>query len=206
MTDVIVPTAAAETPSAPVAPVVTPVAIADTPPALPAVDVQTTPVDAKPVPSAAPEKYEWKSPEGFEDRFDPSALEPIAKALGLKQEDAQALVDSYAGMVKADDAEREASWKQTQETWIAEVKADPKMGGANFEKTQSQINAVTTKWGTPELKEFFDSTGIGNNPVLARFLAGIGADMGQDKFVSGTADTSQSGTLADRMQFFKPSF
>ena len=160
--------------------------------------------DVKPLESA-PVVYTWKAPEGFEDRFKPEAFEPLAKSLGLKPENAQEFIDGWAKTVREEESAREESWKQTQEGWVKSVKEDPKIGGANFEKTQSRINAVTAKWGTPALKEFFDSTGVGNHPELCRLLAAIGAEMEQDTFTPASGTPEQEQNIAKRMRFFEAS-
>lgn len=153
-------------------------------------EVQTTPVaDAKVVPAGVPDKYEFKAPEGFEDRFDAAAaaaVEKEARALGLTQEAAQSYLNAMAERAKNEDTARETAWKTTQEGWISEVKADPKLGGTNFDKTQSQLKAVIEKFGDQAAKDFFDTTGAGNHPALCRMLAGIGAAMEQDTFVSAS--------------------
>jgi hypothetical protein len=181
------PAAVSEAP-APVPPVAVPASEPTTQTPETKADVQTTTVDAKATAPGPPEKYDLVVPDGFADNFTPAVLAAIgkeARALGLAQDDAQNYLNAYAEHLKAEDTSREESWKQTQETWISEIKADPKLGGANFEKTQSRLNLVVSKFGDTGVKEFLDSTGAGNHPALCRMLAGIGAAMEQDHFVSG---------------------
>ena len=74
--------------------------------------------DKKP---AAPEKYEFAAPEG--QALDANALavfEPIAKELGLTQEQAQKLVDIYP-QIQQQQAE---AWSKQVADWGEQVKAD----------------------------------------------------------------------------------
>ena len=157
-------------------------------------DGQTPKGDAKPAEPVVPEKYDLKPPEGV--TFAPESLaafEKEAKALKMTQEDAQAYLNARFESVKA---EREASekaqveaFKATNEGWINELKADPDFGGANFEKSQSRINAVREKYGNEATKELFEQ--IGNHPGLCKMLAAMGADLEQDHFVKGNTPPKQ---------------
>ena len=160
-------------------------------------DEQTASADAK-VQTGAPEKYDLKPPEGL--TFAPEALaafEKEARALKMSQEDAQEYLNARFESIKT---EREASekaqadaFKATNEGWINELKADPDFGGANFEKSQSRINAVRERYGNDATKDLFDQ--IGNHPGLCKMLAKIGADMEQDHFVKGNTPATQDSGL-----------
>ena len=164
-------------------------------------DEQTTAVDAK-VTTDAEVKYEWKTPEGFE--VDITKLEDLARQFKVPANEAQGFLDSLVAFRASEEQAREAGWKQTQEGWISELKADPKLGGANFEKTQSRVNAVAAKFGDAAFKEFMDASGVGNHPALVRMLAGIGAAMEQDSFVSSNSSVPKDEDIAKRMRFFEP--
>lgn len=160
-------------------------------------DEQTASADAK-VQTGAPEKYDLKPPEGL--TFAPEALaafEKEARALKMTQADAQEYLNARFESIKT---EREASekaqadaFKATNEGWINELKADPDFGGANFEKSQSRINAVRERYGNDATKDLFDQ--IGNHPGLCKMLAKIGADMEQDHFVKGNTPATQDSGL-----------
>jgi hypothetical protein len=162
-------------------------------------DEQTASADAKATTTGPPEKYEFKAPEGFEDRLTPAALEAVAKearALGLSQEDAQAYLNATAEHAKVEETASADAWKKTNENWVSEIKADPKIGGTNYERAQSRFNAVNAKYGDESTKELFAQ--IGNHPGLFRMLAGIGADLEPDTFVKATnpvAPTSGPRTM-----------
>ncbi|TDX30763.1 hypothetical protein DFO67_10418 [Modicisalibacter xianhensis] len=138
--------------------------------------------------SQVPEKYEFKAPEGFEGELDQAAIEqfePIAKELGLTQEQADKLVAMHADSIqRAATAQRE-TWAQQQQTWRDELQSDPDFGGKAFnENVQSAVKAVE-RFGTPGLKEALEQTGMGNHPELVRTFAAIGKAISEDKLHLG---------------------
>ena len=152
-----------------------------------ATETTTATTEAKPDEArveGAPEKYaDFTMPEGMD--VDTAALEgfaPVAKELNLTQEQAQKLVDYYAGRVKAqtegagEAAEkwygerRAAEIAQANETGIAAIKADAEIGGPKFDSTKARIDEAIGAVGTPELRAKFDTLGLGNDPDLVRLV------------------------------------
>ncbi|HDI8654719.1 TPA: peptidase [Escherichia coli] len=138
----------------------------------------------------APEKYEFKPAEGQE--LDSAALEqfePIARELNLSNEQAQKMVDLYGTkilpMVQQQQAE---AWQKTTEQWAADVKADKEIGGANLTSNLSVAQRAFDQFGTPELKEYLNASGLGNHPELVRAFVKIGHAMSEDKVVTGGHD------------------
>ena len=126
-----------------------------------------------------PEKYEFVAPEGM--TLDQAALEaftPLAKELGLSQENAQKVVNFEAARVKA----QTEAWSKQQETWIAEVKADKEIGGANFNTSIRQANTALNKFGGEKLVAAMQQLGITNHPEMVRAWAAVGKGMAEDTF------------------------
>ncbi len=135
---------------------------------------------------AAPEKYEFKTAEGQElDAEAVKAFEPIAKELNLSNEQAQKLVDVYGGKIMPKLVEQQAAqWQQQIEQWSEQVKADKDLG------TDASIGAAQKamdKFGSPELKQYLNETGLGNHPELVRIFANIGKAMSEDGLVTGNS-------------------
>lgn len=133
--------------------------------------------DKKP---AAPEKYEFTPPEGQE--LDANALavfEPIAKELGLSQEQAQKLVDIYP-QIQQQQAE---AWSKQVSDWGEQVKADKEIGGDKFNASVGAAQRALDQFGNPELREYLNASGLGNHPALVRFCAKVGKAMAEDSFV-----------------------
>ncbi|MFV8981149.1 peptidase [Serratia fonticola] len=134
--------------------------------------------DEKPV---VPEKYEFKAPEGVE-QLDPQALavfEPIAKELGLSQEQAQKLVDIYP-QIQQQQAE---VWSKQVIDWGEQVKADKEIGGDKLTASVGQAQKALDQFGTPALRDYLHTSGLGNHPELVRAFAKVGKMMSEDKII-----------------------
>lgn len=144
---------------------------------------KTEGTQAKPV---VPEKYEFKAAEGVTlDTKAVEAFSPIAKELGLTQEQAQKLVDLYGSqMVGVSQAQAEAQ-AAVVEKWAADAKADKEIGGANFEANANMAMKAIARFGTPELKQLLNDTGLGNHPELVRFCMRAGALISEDTLAMG---------------------
>lgn len=143
--------------------------------------------DEKPV---VPEKYEFKAPEGVE-QLDPQALavfEPIAKELGLSQEQAQKLVDIYP-QIQQQQAE---AWSKQVTDWGDQVKADKEIGGDKLTASVGQAQKALDQFGTPALREYLESSGLGNHPELVRAFAKVGKMMSEDKIIMPNQGGQQS--------------
>ncbi|EAY3774999.1 peptidase [Salmonella enterica] len=149
-------------------------------------------------PEGAPEKYEFKPAEGQE--LDTAALEqfePIARELNLTNEQAQKMVDLYGTkimpMVQQQQAE---AWQKTTEQWAADVKADKEIGGDKLTANLSAAQRALDQFGDPELKEYLDSTGLGNHPALVKAFIKVGKAMSEDKVVTGGHESGGSDLIS----------
>lgn len=146
----------------------------------------------------APEKYEFKPTEGQE--LDAAALEqfePIARELNLTNEQAQKMVDLYGSkimpMVQQQQVE---AWQKTTEQWAADVKADKEIGGDKLTANLSAAQRALEQFGDPELKEYLDSTGLGNHPALVKAFIKVGKAMSEDKVVTGGHESGGSDLIS----------
>ncbi|QPT15226.1 peptidase [Serratia rubidaea] len=129
---------------------------------------------------AAPEKYEFSAPEGQElDANALSVFEPIAKELGLSQEQAQKLVDIYPQLQQ----QQAEAWSKQVADWGEQVKADKEIGGDNFNASVGAAQRALDQFGNPELREYLNASGLGNHPALVRFCAKVGKSMAEDSIV-----------------------
>ncbi|EIX6839108.1 peptidase [Escherichia coli] len=145
-------------------------------------------------PEGAPEKYEFKPAEGQE--LDTAALEqfePIARELNLTNEQAQKMVDLYGTkimpMVQQQQAE---AWQKQTEGWAETVKADKEIGGDKLTANLSAAQRALDQFGTPELKEYLNATGLGNHPDLVKTFVKIGKAMSEDGMVTGKESGQRS--------------
>ncbi len=148
-----------------------------------------TPTDSKPDEAVvgAPEKYEtFNLPEGMS--VEDSTLEsfiPLAKELNLDQGQAQKLVDYEAGRVQDLIDSQEQVWGDLRQEWRTAVKSDSEIGGPAFEESLAAGKTFLSKFGTPELMEALNSTGMGDHPEFIRAFARAGKAMKEDALSVG---------------------
>lgn len=134
-----------------------------------------------------PEKYEWKAPEGFEGELDQSAIdqfEPVARELGLTQEQADKLVEMHANSIQRGQEAARENWTQQVEQWQTELREDPEFG-KDFDANLKSAQKAVKDFGDPALLEALEETGMGNHPALVRTFAAIGKAISEDKIVMG---------------------
>lgn len=145
---------------------------------------------AAPKPAGAPEKYEFKAPEGVS--LDKPTLEKfsvLAKELNLPQEQAQKLVDLQMNFAREQSEALKTSYAQTVEGWKQET---VKALGAGHEKELGFAAMALNKFGTPELKQLLNETGLGNHKELAMLLIKVGKKVSEDTLVDGKNVTEKS--------------
>jgi hypothetical protein len=130
-----------------------------------------------------PESYDLKMPEGVQ--LDSAAAEEfttIAKELKLDQAAAQKLADIGAKM-----ATRQAeAHAQLVETWTEQVKTDKEIGGDKLDENLGVARKAIDTFGSPELKELLNSTGLGNHPEFVKLAFKVGKAISEDRFVTGS--------------------
>ncbi|HIE5902666.1 peptidase [Proteus mirabilis] len=140
----------------------------------------------------APEKYEFKAPEEGQE-LDKGALEvfePIARELNLNNEQAQKLVDVYGSKIMpAINKQLAEGWQKQTEQWAETVKADKELSSA---ESIGAAQKAMDKFGSPELKQYLEESGLGNHPELIRIFAGVGKAMSEDGLVTGNSNGSKS--------------
>jgi hypothetical protein len=140
----------------------------------------------------APEKYEpFAVPEGFElDEAVSKEAGDLFKGLGLSQDSAQKLVDFYSAKTQESAEAPFKLWRDTQERWVSEVKADPEIGG-KLDQVKTTISKAIDGLGDSKLANDFriamDYTGAGNNPAFIRAFYRLAQKLVEPTHVSGNA-------------------
>jgi hypothetical protein len=144
-----------------------------------------------------------------------AAATPILAKHGASQELLNELSAVYAERLKAlgaggaeafDQAyqdRREAEITETDEKWVAAVKADKEIGGKNFEAAKQHINAVVGKFGSPEFKAAMNETRFGNHPEFAKFIHRI-ATQGYTPPEFGETPAGAGGSVQDKAAILYP--
>ncbi|HDT2483031.1 TPA: peptidase [Enterobacter hormaechei subsp. steigerwaltii] len=155
------------------------------------------PDDKEKKPKGAPEKYEFTAGEGVE--LDTEALkdfEPVARDLNLTNEQAQKLVDAYPKILAGVQQRQAEAWQKQTEGWAETVKADKEIGGDKLTANLSAAQRALEQFGDPELKEYLDSTGLGNHPALVKAFIKVGKAMSEDKVVTGGHESGGSDLIS----------
>lgn len=174
-----------------------------TPPAAPPTEEQTPssedgaegsedsqPSEDTEAPKNAPEKYEFKVPEGTE--ISEESLEvyaELAKEMDLTQEAAQALVDKLAPTIVQQQQARVDALKQE---WLTQSKNDKEFGGKELDANLSIAKAARDKFASKEFIDFLENTGVGNHPEMIRMLYRVGQTLKEDSFVDGRSSDGVS--------------
>jgi len=149
----------------------------------------------------APEKYEFKAPEGF--TLDMEKVEktfiPIAKELNLTQEGAQKLVDMYAGITKESHELQATTFK----TFVEGLKTETiKALGADYKVQLADAAKSRDRFATPELIEKLNESGLSNDKDMINLFIKIGKAISEDKPPEGPAG---AGSKKDPAEVLFPS-
>jgi hypothetical protein len=153
--------------------------------------------DADALKNKPPEKYDLKVPEG--SLLKPEEVDKVsayAKAKGLSNDAAQAILEQRSEAVTEFNAAQEVAHKELVTTWAKTSSADKEVGGENFAKNAEIAKRVYARFGSPQLGEFLDKTGYGNHPEVLRVFYRIGQAMTNDSFVPAGGPAGESKDMA----------
>ena len=135
---------------------------------------------------AAPEKYEFAMPEGYVvDEAAVEAVTPILKELNCSQETAQKLVDLHFAQIRAMQEAQEKAKAETLAQWAKEIRADKDIGGPNVLQNLLPGTRLLDRFGSPDLKELLQQTGMDRHPAVVRFLVAVGREFSEDRWADG---------------------
>lgn len=132
-------------------------------------------------PEGAPEKYEFKAPEGRE--FDAeviTAFSDVAKELNLSNEAAQKMLDKMAPLMESRTAQQIESVKAQ---WMETSMADKEFGGEKIRENLAVAKKALDQFGSPQLRELLEQSGLGNHPEMIRLMYRAGKAISEDKYV-----------------------
>lgn len=123
------------------------------------------------------------------------------KETGLTTAQASALIGMHAEQVKslvsAFQAQQADAWKNVNEAWVKEIRADPEIGGDKLEKeVVPAISSLINEFGGPEVRTALNLTGAGNNPALTRFLFKVASALSEGRHVQGNPPAAPPKTAA----------
>jgi hypothetical protein len=153
--------------------------------------------DAAPSQDAPLTYSDFTLPEGVEvDAETMSEAHALLGEMKLPQEQAQRLVDFYAGKIRRFGDAQTENWVKLNEKWVGEFKADKEIGGDRIQETVAAATRAMDRFGTPGLREALILTGAGNHPEVIRFVARIGRATAEDRFVAAAGASAGSSRSA----------
>lgn len=140
----------------------------------------------------APEKYEFKNPEGTE--LSPELMgtfSEVSKELGLSQDAAQKILDKMAPAM----AERQVqTLENAKAMWADTTRADKELGGDKLQENLATASKALEAFGSPELRGLLNESGLGNHPEVIRMFFKAGKAISEDSFVGGKRVNSAAST------------
>lgn len=104
----------------------------------------------------------------------------LAKKYGMDAANATSLLKEAASVMNRMDAEtvERQAWQ-----WQSQSKNDKEFGGAGIDANLSVARRALDAYGTPELRELMEVTGMGNHPEVIRFFFRVGKTLMEDGFL-----------------------
>lgn len=130
-------------------------------------------------PPAAPEKYEL-SVEGdvAVDRVLTEKFSELAKKHGLSQDAAQEIYGQMSPLIAQRNAE---VFAEAQKTWVQQATTDKEIAAGNLQENLGLAKSAFDKYGTPELAQLLDASGLGNHPEMIRWALRVARATGEDR-------------------------
>jgi hypothetical protein len=144
---------------------------------------------------AAPEKYEFKAPDGV--TLDAELLgefEGMAKELKLSQGDAQKVADLGVKLTQKFATQQAQAVETASAEWAATSTADKEFGGDKLTASLVSAEKALSAFGTPELKALLKDSRLGNHPEVIRFMVRAGKAISEDRMVTGGAGPATAST------------
>lgn len=143
-------------------------------------------------PQGAPESYEdFKIPEGVQvDAEVVDGIKDVAKKLNLTQEQAQELADFAATRSQTLAKAQADAIAQARTEWGESAKTDKEFGGDKLAENLGVAKKALDAFGTPELRDLLDKSGLGNHPEIIRAFYRAGKSISEDRFVPSGASVT----------------
>lgn len=110
----------------------------------------------------------------------------LAQEYQLEPKAAQAVLDFYAERVEAlaqEQAEQVAAWAEA-------TRKDGEIGGDKLTASLALAHKARDAFGSPELMQALDATGLSNHPAVVKFFVKAGAAISEDTLIASRASGS----------------
>lgn len=189
------PAPAATPPAAPPVAPPTPAPAAAPAPAAPAAPTTaiTSPAAPAPADKGAPVEVKFTVPEGSNvDKGLLDSFVTFAKDHKIPVEAGQKFVDSVVAVAQKAAERSQTAVQETVTKWAEEARADKEIGGANFDKSVADAKKALAQFGSPDLTDMLNRSGLGNHKSVIAFMAKVGRAVAEDR-LPGTRPESNQG-------------
>lgn len=166
----------------------------------------------------APEKYEFKPPEGMQlsadaqSRIDDFA-ENVARNLDLSQEQFQGLMEKVVEDRNAQRGELADKYMQRVTGWQDAARNDKELGGESLQANVAVAKKALSEFGGPELGKLIDAPskenpeglGLGNHPEFLRFAYRVGRAISEGQLITGNEHRNAGASEQERLKRYYPS-
>lgn len=147
--------------------------------------------DGTSTPTTPQEYTDFTTPEGYTlDGEIGDAFKATARELGLSQDQAQKLIDLDVKRAQA----QQSAMMQASKAWAEATASDPEIGGDKLAENQGLAKKALAAFGTPELVDLLDKSGLGNHPEVVRVFVRAGKAISEDRIVTGQAQAGSTRT------------
>lgn len=144
------------------------------------------------------EIQDFTMPEGMElDTELAGELKAFIQEKNLSQEDGQMIADLGVKMLQ----KQQSAFESLREQWAQDAKTDKEIGGEQFEANVGAANKALGTFGSPELVNYLQETGLGNHPEMIRAWYKVSQAVSEDKIVTG-GNAAGRGDLTHEQRMF----
>lgn len=137
--------------------------------------------DAKPI-----EYGEFAAAEGVTlDQDAVGEFKALASDAKLTQEQAQKVVDIGVKLQQKWAAQQTQAMETARTQWAEASNTDKEFGGEKLAENLAVAKAALDKFGSPELKQLLNDSGLGNHPEVIRFFYRAGRAISDDRLIGG---------------------
>lgn len=137
------------------------------------------------------EAFQSDMGQWIKDNPDASAADALQEAVNRQS---RIVAESMQAQTEA----VEQAFTKQIDDWTASAKADPEFGGSEFDANVGRAVKALDAFGTPELREALDASGLGSHPEMIRFILKASKAVEDAGVVTGSnADSGKS--LAERV-------
>ena len=168
----------------------------------PEVEASKPVAEATPAPTVDYATLEFKLPEGAVlDDKSLTAFRDLAKETALPPEAAQKLLDQHFALLAEANAKAQEIFNATQAAWQTQIDAMPEFAPGVRDQTISLLGKFMDEFGSPELAQALNSTGLGNNPHMVKMVLDVAKTLTEGSPTPQGAPPSQKAgrTLGARL-------